>query len=70
MSFPSVLLGIVAFIATGAVLIVLIMGLVSMLRGGDFNDRNANRLMRMRVIFQGVAALAIGAMMLMFYVSS
>jgi len=70
MTFPSVLLGIVAFTATAAVLIVLIIGLVAMMRGGDFNNRNANRLMRLRVAFQGVAVLAIGVMMLLFYANS
>lgn len=70
MKLPSVLLTFVAVIATAAVLIVLIIGLVSMMRGGDFNDRNANRLMRLRVIFQGVAALAIGALMLLFYLET
>ncbi len=37
-----------------ATLSVLIVGVVSMVRGGEFNRRNSNRLMRARVILQGV----------------
>ncbi len=36
---------------------VLFLGLFSMARGGDFDKRNANRFMRLRVIFQGIAVL-------------
>lgn len=36
---------------------ILFFGLFSMARGGDFNKRNANKIMRMRVIMQGVAIL-------------
>jgi hypothetical protein len=45
---------IVAMLAT---LGVLLFGLFSMARGGDFNRRNSNRLMRARVILQGAAIL-------------
>jgi hypothetical protein len=37
-----------------ATLGILIVGVVSMMRGGEFNRRNSNRLMRARVILQGV----------------
>jgi hypothetical protein len=43
---------IVAMLAT---LGVLVLGVFSMARGGEFNRRNSNRLMRMRVILQGAA---------------
>ena len=43
---------IVAMVATLAVVIV---GVVSMARGGAFNKRNANRLMRLRLILQAAA---------------
>jgi ABC-type glycerol-3-phosphate transport system permease component len=36
---------------------VLLLGLFSMARGGDFDKRNANRFMRWRVIAQGIAIL-------------
>ena len=34
-------------------------GIISMLRGGDFNKRWSNKLMRARVILQGLAILLI-----------
>jgi len=43
---------IIAMVATLAVVIV---GVVSMARGGAFNKRNANRLMRLRLILQAAA---------------
>ena len=39
------------------VLVSLFTGLVSMARGGDFNRRNGNKMMRMRVLLQGLAVL-------------
>ena len=45
-----------------ATLGVLIVGVVSMMRGGEFNRRNSNKLMRARVILQGVT-LALLALM-------
>jgi hypothetical protein len=33
---------------------ILVFGVITMLRGGDFNKRNGNKLMRARVIMQGV----------------
>jgi hypothetical protein len=38
-----------------AVVIVLITGVVGMARGGDFNAKYGNKLMRLRVILQGLA---------------
>lgn len=43
--------------AMAATLLVLVVGLIAMLRGGDFNRRHGNRLMRMRVLFQAIAVL-------------
>lgn len=45
---------IVAMLAT---LAVLVMGLVSMVKGGDFNAKYGNKLMRARVWAQGLALL-------------
>ena len=42
-----------------AVFIVLVVGIVGMLRGGDFNRRYGNKLMRLRVATQGLAILLI-----------
>ena len=38
-----------------AVLAILITGMVAMTKGGAFNEKYGNRLMRARVIMQGVA---------------
>ncbi len=48
-------------LALVAVLAILIVGVVSMLRGGSFNAKYSNKLMRMRVIAQLIAILLIGA---------
>ena len=42
---------------------VLFFGLFSMARGGDFNRRNSNKLMRMRIVCQAVA-LALFALLM------
>ena len=47
---------IVALVAT---LAVLGLGVVSMLRGGEFNRRYGNLLMRARIITQGVTILLV-----------
>ena len=49
--FFSVLL----VVAMLAVLGALFVGLFAMVRGGEFNEKYGNRLMRARVILQGVA---------------
>ena len=38
-----------------ATLATLLVGVTAMGKGGDFNKRNANKLMRLRVILQGLA---------------
>jgi hypothetical protein len=38
-----------------ATLVILGIGVVGMGKGGDFNRRNSNKLMRMRVMCQGLA---------------
>lgn len=52
-------LSILLFVAVGLTLAVLVAGIVSMARGGEFNRRNANRLMRFRVAFQAIAILIV-----------
>ena len=47
-------------IAVLATIGALALGLVSMVRGGDFNARNSNRFMRMRVMLQLAALVLIG----------
>jgi len=43
--------------AMAATVGALFLGLYSMARGGEFDKRNANRFMRLRVLCQGVAIL-------------
>lgn len=43
---------IIAMLATLAVLVV---GMISMVRGGEFNRKHGNKLMQLRVIMQGIA---------------
>ncbi len=45
--------------AVGATLVVLVMGVLAMLKGGTANARRSNRLMRYRVVFQFTAILLI-----------
>lgn len=51
-------------IAMLATLTVLIVGLVGMFRGGEFNDKYGNKLMRARVGLQFLALLLIGLIFL------
>lgn len=44
-----------AVAASFAVLVILMIGIGGFARGGDFNKRNANWLMRLRIIAQAVA---------------
>lgn len=55
LAFP-VLIVIAALATFGA----LAFGLVSMVRGGEFNARNSNRCMRLRVFLQLAALVLIG----------
>ena len=49
----AILLGIALFLTLG----VLFAGVLTMGRGGEFNKKYGNRLMRWRVTIQGVAVL-------------
>jgi len=42
-----------------SVLIVLFIGIISMLKGGEFNKRWSNKLMRARVFLQALAIILI-----------
>lgn len=52
---------ILAAIVCLAVLAVLMIGVAGFARGGDFNKKHANRIMRLRLILQFVAILLIVA---------
>ena len=57
--FLNLMLPYAIFIVLFSVLLVLFIGIISMLRGGDFNKRWGNKLMRARVILQGLAIVLI-----------
>lgn len=52
-SLLTILLG----VAMAAVVLVLVTGLLAFAKGGEFHQRNANRLMNLRVGAQAVAIL-------------
>ena len=45
------------FFAMLATLGVLFFGIFTMARGGDFNRKHSNRIMRARIVLQGLALL-------------
>ena len=47
-----------------ATVIVLLVGVVGFLRGGSFNERYGNKLMRARVSLQLVAVMLLGLLLL------
>ena len=47
------------FAAIGLTVVVLFAGLFSMVRGGEFNRKSGNRLMRLRVLFQAIAIVVL-----------
>ncbi len=62
----TVLINILLILSLMAVLIVLFVGIFSMIKGGEFNKKYGNKLMRLRVLFQGIAILLLA---LTFYLS-
>ena len=57
--------GILLALALAMTLGVLFAGLITMARGGEFNRKHGNRLMRWRVIAQGTALVIFVLAMLM-----
>ncbi len=52
---------IVAAIACLAVVAVLLVGVIGFAKGGDFNRKHANRIMRLRLLMQFIAVILIVA---------
>lgn len=50
---------IVAAIACLAVVVVLMVGVLGFAKGGEFNRRHANRIMRLRILMQFIAVILI-----------
>ena len=57
MEFFTKIAPILIIIGLILVSIVLVIGLISMLAKGDFNKKYSNKLMRLRVITQGIIVL-------------
>jgi len=57
MEFISKIVPIIIIIGLILTFIVLIIGLISMLSKGDFNKKYSNKLMRLRVLIQGIIVL-------------
>ncbi|MDC1382106.1 twin transmembrane helix small protein [Candidatus Puniceispirillum sp.] len=50
-------------VALCAVVAILFWGVVTMSRGGTYNVKNSNRIMRFRIVFQALALLIIMGLM-------
>ena len=59
MQFLNFIFPYIVFIVLVSVLIVLLIGIISMIKGGEFNKRWGNKLMRARVALQAFAVLLI-----------
>ena len=59
MTFDYVILGLVLLIVAG----ILFWGIMTMARGGEYNVKNSHRIMRYRIIFQGIALVIILGLM-------
>lgn len=46
-------------LAVLAVAVILLFGIGSFAKGGEFNKRNANKIMRMRIVAQAIAVVII-----------
>ena len=64
MEFFTKITPILIIIGLILVSVVLIIGLVSMLAKGDFNKKYSNKLMRLRVITQGIIVLILSLVFL------
>ena len=64
MQFDQIILGVALFCVAG----ILFWGVITMARGGAYNVKNSNRIMRYRIIFQAIALILI--LGLMWYQSS
>ena len=55
MAFDKIIL----LVALGLVAVILAWGVLTMARGGEYNVKNSNRIMRYRIIFQAIALVVI-----------
>ena len=59
--FSSTVLPFVLVVSMVLALIMVVIGVIAMAKNGNFNKKHSNKLMRMRVLFQGIAVLVFAA---------
>ena len=59
--FVDKFLPLVLIICMFVALLVVLIGVIAMAKNGNFNKKYSNKLMRMRVLFQGVAVIVFAA---------
>ncbi|MDB9776134.1 twin transmembrane helix small protein [Alphaproteobacteria bacterium] len=59
--FVGSILPLILIICMLVALLVVIIGVIAMAKNGNFNKKYSNKLMKMRVLFQGVAVLILAA---------
>ena len=59
--FSSTVLPFVLVVSMVLALLMVIVGVIAMAKNGNFNKKHSNKLMRMRVLFQGIAVLVFAA---------
>jgi len=59
--FSSSVLPFVLVVSMVLALLMVVVGVIAMAKNGNFNKKHSNKLMRMRVLFQGIAVLVFAA---------
>ena len=59
--FSSTVLPFVLVVSMVLALLMVVVGVIAMAKNGNFNKKHSNKLMRMRVLFQGIAVLVFAA---------
>ena len=59
--FSSTVLPFVLIVSMVLALLMVVVGVIAMAKNGNFNKKHSNKLMRMRVLFQGIAVLVFAA---------
>ena len=59
--FSSTVLPFVLIVSMVLALLMVVIGVIAMAKNGNFNKKHSNKLVRMRVLFQGIAVLVFAA---------
>ena len=59
--FSSTVLPFVLVVSMVLALLMVVIGVIALAKNGNFNKKHSNKLMRMRVLFQGIAVLVFAA---------